>query len=366
MPPTMSKTREIRKINMIKTLRITSIIAAILAVGFFTFPAAFGSRNDKGIKQFLSLPSVVEEFRKARGDKHGGDKDQISPLLKEAKAFGNYLNPPKSAKKTKTVRKPPPRGTVLPPPPEPPRTTAKFKLIATSCYASRPELSLALIDEVGKGRHWVRESSVVGHLTIEQIKDGLIVVKGAKRTYEIPAQARPQLRSLLADSAPVSMGPSSQIRSKPGPALGSSKVGSAAATDAGVTSSDETQQMSFEGQAALAEKIFAEIAAMSLERRTEPNKTGLGHGTKVNTEVMEKVLSNFRTMRISGKEAKKLGNLGQKLKDAPKDVEQDPNRPKSHKIEKSTEKSWTKRKSKTSSRPKRQTTPRGRPQKRRK
>jgi len=337
---------------MIKTLRITSIIAAILAVGFFTFPAAFGSRNDKGIKQFLSLPSVVEEFRKARGDKHGGDKDQISPLLKEAKAFGKYLDPPKPAKKIRTVRKPPPRGTVLPPPPEPPRPTPKFKLIATSCYASRPELSLALIDEVGKGRHWVRESSVVSHLTIEQIKDGLIVVRGAKRTFEIPAQARPQLRSLLADSAPVSMGPSSQIRSKPGPALGPSEVGSAAATHASITSSDEIQQMSFKEQTALAEKIFAELAARSVEGWAEPNKTGSEHSNEESTEAMEKVLSDFSAMRISGKEAKKLGNLGQKLKDAPNDVEQDPNRPKSHKTEKSTRKVWTERKSKTSSRPK--------------
>ena len=68
MPPAMSKTKGIRKTDMIKTLRITSIIAVVLAGGLLVFPAIFGLRSDKEIEEFLSLPSVVEKFRQARGD----------------------------------------------------------------------------------------------------------------------------------------------------------------------------------------------------------------------------------------------------------------------------------------------------------
>jgi len=330
---------------MIKTLRITSIIAAVLAAGLFVFPAIFGLRSNEDIKNFLSLPSVVENIRKAKGDRDKGGEGQISPLVKQAQAFGLYLNPPKPVKQLTRTRKPD-KGDIVPKPP-PRRLTPKFKVIATSYYASHPELSLVLIDEPGKGRHWVRESTVVSHLTIEQIKDGLVVVRGAKGTFELAPEPRPLQRSLVAGSFPVSLETGGQARPEFTSALGPSEA--EAVTDAGdgITRS-ELEQMSPEEQAAYAQKIFAELAAMGTgERPIESDQTG----SEPNAGV-EKPVSDFEDMRISGKEAKKLGHLGQELKGGPGGVEQDPNRPKSRKTEKAARESWKRRKPKTLSRPK--------------
>ena len=329
---------------MIKTLRITSIIAAVLAAGLFVFPAIFGFRSDKEVEEFLNLPSVVEKFRQAKGDRYKGGEGEISPLVKYAQAFGLYLDPPRPLKTKKTAKRSKTPSGPDPPPPPPPPVSVKFKVIATSFSASRPELSLALIDAPGKGRHWVRQGSVVSHLAIEQIKDGLVVVSGAKGTFEIPAEARPRQRSLLAGSSPVSMGPSSTTRSEPVAALDSGGVESVAGTDAGITRS-ELEGMSPEEQAAYAERIFAELAAMMAERPPDESaKTDSGYGD----ESPGAIVPDVEAMRITGKEAKKLDRLGRELKGADEDVEQDPNRPKSRKVDKPSKKSWKARKPPTS------------------
>jgi hypothetical protein len=338
---------------MIKALRVTSIIAAVLAAGLFAFPAAFGFRSGEEIEQFLSLPGVVEKYRQERGSKPPGREDQISPLVAQAKAFGKYLNPPKTPKLPKKIRTSrDTKVTVVEPPSPPPRprVSAKFKVIATSYCESHPELSLALIDEPAKGRHWVRESAVVSHLTIEHIKDGLVVVKGTRGTSEIATEARPPRRNLLAGSSPVSPSTSSQIAPKPTPTSVSPEDRPAAGAGADAISS-ELEQMSAEEQAALAEKIFSELEAMLREHEGQNkfDKTDSEHSTKESTAETEKYISDLEAMRISGKEAKKLGHLGQELKETRKEVEQDPNQTKSPKTEGASKKQWKPRKPRKSS-----------------
>ncbi len=155
---------------MVRTLRITTIVAALLAAGFLVFSAVFGARGDKAIEEFLKSQGAIEQFQRAKGQKTEGES-QISPLVKQAQAFALYLNPP------------PPPEPIVPsgpqPPPQPKVTTPKFKLVGTSFYPLHPDLSLALIDEPGKGVYWVRQSGQIGHLVVEQIKDGVVVVKMA-------------------------------------------------------------------------------------------------------------------------------------------------------------------------------------------
>jgi len=334
---------------MIKTLRITSIIAVVLAGGLLVFPAIFGLRSDKEIEEFLSLPSVVEKFRQARGDEQKTTKDEISPLVAAARAFGKFLNPPATPRKV-VRRRPPPgsKGVLLPPPPPPPPVSAKFKLIATSVYAANPELSLALIDRPGKGRQWVKQGSVVSHLTIDQVKDGVVVLKGAKGTFEKGVEARPVQRSLIAGSSGVSLGTSGQSGSGPSPALVSAEAESVTTTDTGTPMTGQVQK-SPEEMAAMAAKMFAEMSAMT-QRHDESTKTGSGRAAEMNLEEMQDVFAEAMRieamMRISSKEAKKLGDLGQELEGVGQDLgPKDPNRPKSQKVEKSSKKPYKPRKS---------------------
>ena len=85
--------------NMIKTLRITSIVAAILAGVFFVFPVVYGVRSDEKVDVFLKSPGVREKFENA-ADKAKTSESRVSPLVEQAEAFALYLNPPKAAERT--------------------------------------------------------------------------------------------------------------------------------------------------------------------------------------------------------------------------------------------------------------------------
>jgi hypothetical protein len=166
---------------MIKTLRITSFLAAFIALGFFIFIAARGMAANENVENLLKLPGVAEQFQADSAGRSSADSEAETPLTKQAKAFALRINPP-----------PPPepvRPKSLPnetPRPQVP-VTAKFTLIGTSYHFGDETTSLALIDEVGKGLHWVKQGGKVGYLTIEKIGDGKVLINDNGRTYELTA-----------------------------------------------------------------------------------------------------------------------------------------------------------------------------------
>ncbi|MFA5238456.1 MAG: hypothetical protein WC476_01935 [Phycisphaerae bacterium] len=282
---------------MIKTLRITSIIAVVLAVVFFVFPAIFGVRGDKQIEQFLNAAGAIEEFKQAWGDKIADKRHEISPLVKQAEAFALYLNPPPSAPRAES-----PVSNGMPRPKA--AVTPKFKLVGTSLNVLHPELSLALIDEPGKGYHWIRQAGKVGHLVMEEVKDGLVVVRDGQSTFELTAE-RPEKISLLKTSS----------------------------SSGGRITGDDFPEMNAEEEAALTEeteaareKILAELNAM--QAGTEVLQTGL-EADETDSPKSEEIaaegkrpVSSLETMRISAREARKLGRLGRRLRN----VQREPNR----------------------------------------
>ena len=293
---------------MIKTLRITSIIAVVLAVVFFVLPAVFGFRGDKQIEQFLNSAGVIEGFREARGDKVEDERHEISPLVKQAEAFALYLNPPPKPKPEPSVSE----GKSEPRPVGP--VTAKFKLVGTSRYALHPELSLALIDEPGKGLYWVRQFSKVGHLIIEQVKDGLIVVRDGKSTFELVAE-RPEKRSLL--KANSSSG--GRITSGKPPEI-----------DAEVQMSAEEKEMTeAEMKKALAELDAMQAEPEAVQADVEVGETDSGSKAKEIAAARKRSIPDLETMRISAREARGLGRLGRRLKN----VQRGPNRVENNRAE---------------------------------
>ena len=61
-------------------------------------------------------------------------------------------------------------------------------------------MSLVLIDEPGKGPHWTKQASEVGHIRIEQIKEGFVVVGSNKQNFELRIQSRPETNKLLKET----------------------------------------------------------------------------------------------------------------------------------------------------------------------
>lgn len=182
---------------MIRTLKITSIATAFLAICSLGLSIAFGLRPDPEMAKFLETTGAIEKF-KAAAAQHPEDQSRLSPLVKQAQAFALLINPPEPPK---PKRKPKPTEAVKPPTPKPPVVQAKFDLIGICHYPSHPDRSLALIDEPGKGIHWVKQSGKVGHLIIEQIKKTSLIYRDGQRTQELLVPKRTAKKSLLKSAA---------------------------------------------------------------------------------------------------------------------------------------------------------------------
>jgi len=263
---------------MIKTLRITSILAVLLVCGLLAVLFIFQKRSDPKAEELLKTESAVEKFSKTQNIMAAKKDTQVSPLVKQAQAFATFLNPPKP--------EPSPEERQAELEIRPQVVTSKFTLIGTSLNAVRPEMSMALIDEPGKGTYWVKQAAQVGHLTIEQIKSGLVVVNDNGKTSEIVAE-RPEKISLLrnppAEGAPV-----------------------APATTEGSAPPPPEMEIPMEQIATELAEIEKQVAAGTLDPNTAAEKTDA---------VMEKYTAEFDAARsrINTEEAKNIDRLGAQL-----------------------------------------------------
>jgi hypothetical protein len=288
---------------MINTLRIISFIAAVLAVVFFVFPIVYGVDRDKNVEEFLKTPEVREKFESAADSRINKGKDLTSPLVKQAKVFAAYLNPKPTEK---AYSKASGRSKIKNPLP----VTPKFKLLCTSYCEEDPNISLALIDEPGKGRHWVKPSSKVGHLYIDQIEDGLIVVGGGKEPFELGIEES-TVKSLShgRSRSPGSLKkPASPVSNRSTPSV--SKVTQTLPTK---------KEPDEEERNARAKALIKKLRGLQKDTVSD-NASGIDDKDKA--ERIERLISQYQSTRISPEEAKKLGNLGKTLKDD----KSDPNR----------------------------------------
>jgi hypothetical protein len=300
---------------MTKTLRITSIIAAAIAVAIFVLPAVFGGRIDPEVKKFLDAPGVVEKFKEARGAQNAEAQSQVPPLVMQAQAFALYLNPPP----------PPPEPTPAPAAviqaqaPRPKMVTPKFKLIGTSFYALHPEMSLALIDEPGKGLRWVRQAGKIEHLVIEKVENGKIIIRDGQRTEELAAE-RPPVKSLVKSKMPQASATPEAIIPPPAGEQPQVPVETAVAVE-----TNEIAEDSPEAQAER-QRFLDEITAMEkeLEKKAKSDNADSNEGDKDTVEATKELLSEIQSRSVSKEEANNLEDLGQQLKEARKEPNQPP------------------------------------------
>lgn len=191
---------------MIKTLKITGILAVVSVLAMVSLLGTLALRGDQQAKDFLSTGGVIENFQHTDSGRTK-DQDQKSPLVLEAHKFALRLNPPKPKSVVKSVNKNvtqkdpgsrrlsgPPSGPPAPPIPK----RASFKLMATCKYQLDPTRSLALLDLAAKGTKWFRQGEKVGHLILQEIKDGSVVLyQNGKLNSEIFTPTSKTVRSLL-------------------------------------------------------------------------------------------------------------------------------------------------------------------------
>jgi len=175
---------------MIKVIKISSILITIAIINIIALSVVSASDNSKGSTKNAIFKGVLAEFKRNQKNKSKTDDSVISPLVKEAYAFAEYLNPTI----IKTTTRPINRGRIDPgvaPPPTqggsktPPR--GNFALVATCVNRSNPDMSAALLAETGKNsnRWYWQGEKIDSYRHIKEISNGVIVVDDGAKTYDL-------------------------------------------------------------------------------------------------------------------------------------------------------------------------------------
>ena len=285
-----------------------------LAIVLVVFSVVFGVRTDTDVVKLLDEPNIIEKFNKSAGNKTTRVDSEISPLVKQAGSFALYLNPPKPLAPRPVKGR---TGTIK----RPPAATPKFTVVATSYYKDRPELSIAMIDEPGKGHSWVRQGGQVGHLFVEQIKDGVVVVKDGNGTFELIAEEKPYLSLLegapsvglkAADSASRATAKIDTESAKPAPAK--SPVSSRRAVPRATLPKAPQARKTDEKESAMNE--LAEKLAQ-LQRTFKSDRSGSEYTSQEKAAMMTTLIEDFKASRssdLSEEEAERIDILGKELK----------------------------------------------------
>ena len=137
-------------------------------------------------------PTIVEIFKGLGNILKESEQEKIFPLVSQAGEFALIIDPPKPPE-AKVDEKPQPRIT-----PSPvalaPKPSAKFKLLSTSYNRDRPEDSVALISEPGKGEHWAKVGDIIGNFVLEEIKSGVIIYRYGNQANEMAVEIKPPVR----------------------------------------------------------------------------------------------------------------------------------------------------------------------------
>jgi len=133
--------------------------------------------------------SIIEKFKQLDNLQAQNDKEVVSPLVKQSGEYALIINPPAPPKPKEE-----PKELIKPREFQLPRTSPKFKILATSCNRTRPEDSIALISEPGRGEHWVKVGDPIGRFVLEKIEHGSIIYRYGNQSSEMAVETKPPVR----------------------------------------------------------------------------------------------------------------------------------------------------------------------------
>ena len=270
----------------------------MLAIAIFSLPVIYGDRTDENIEKFLNSPGVIEKFKENTGNRTQIPTNQVPPLVQQAQDFALILNPPRPEHPRNIGKNNNVARTIVEPPPI---LSPKFTVEGTSYYKQNPALSLALINEPGKGTYWVRQSSIVNHLLIEQVKDGVVIVKNGEETFELKTAEKKGFPAAPGRTSPL-------IRSNP--PGGNERTVTPAPTRVNTSKTSKT-----ENDAERAQKVQELFEKIKLIDAANKNPDNPMPSTEERAAKIQKLITDFKNsnINIDDEEAQKLTNLGQML-----------------------------------------------------
>lgn len=177
---------------MIKIIQISSIAALGLAVGIFAAPFIFETGGFKNSDKLLKMPSILDEFQKLNRDNNSQVDEDSSPLVKQAREFSLYLDPPAPAPTSPSPGSRRPRTVDVAP--QRTRTTSSFfRVLGTSFKDNDPNRCYALIDKPGEGMKWVKPGDSIGHYTVEGVESGVLRLDDGSQVAEMEVEKQPKV-----------------------------------------------------------------------------------------------------------------------------------------------------------------------------
>jgi len=263
------------------------------------------------IEQFLDSPSAREKFEKEFDKKTKTGVSQESPLVKQAEAFALYLNPIKQAAFQKV-----PKGAKPPNIASKVKVSPQFTVLATIVYPDDPTLSQVLINEPGTGRHWVRQSTMVGHLFVEEVKDGLVVLKSGDEIQNLAISEKAETESTGKPSTAPSLR-NSQSSTKP-----KSTAFSRAASNVTRTRNIPARTQKSPSDEKRVDELVDKLKDLQQQSVTNDDDSDIDPEEQEQRKArIQELISKFKSTSVSAEESEKLDNMGEELND----IEEDPN-----------------------------------------
>jgi len=303
---------------MVNTLRITSVVAILIAGVVLVLVlgpqslvpkllAKFAMGSDEEVARILDAPSVKDRFIENQGNLNQS-REATPPLVKQAEIFAGIIDPPERGG---AKPKPPGQGGSTPgkrvTPPVP--SSAKFNLVGTAYAASDPDGSFAYIRLADDTCQWVRRGEEVGHLVVKEIRDrSIIYSEDGHSDAEMSVESVPETSSLLetpgtaavpteADEVPAQPG-AGRITGPPTPRSPRSwkpPSRSTARPNANINP-EERDKM---------EEL--------VNRIRESKAAGSATSPEERAAMMKKLMSEFKSSRISDEEAEDVEDRGREL-----------------------------------------------------
>jgi len=177
---------------MVNTLRITSVLAAGLAIALISFSVVYGFRSDTNVDALLESPTVLEQLEENKDTRPQQTNTKESRLVVQAKKFALHLNPPARPVQRPTGGK---AGAITVRPTTPPPPPAKFQVVGIS-HSTDPNLSRAMISEAGTAPRWVCLEDSIGHHTVIAINETGITLSN---NQEVAMEQRPHISLVMAE-----------------------------------------------------------------------------------------------------------------------------------------------------------------------
>lgn len=180
---------------MILMMRISSVLALALGCFLLAVAAVCWWDDRPGTAWMREIPAIADRLAEA-GRRSPGSSSVTSPLIAQAQAFADHLNPPGSPESSPAPQEPAPASEVAEATVAP---AATLKLHATSCYPEQPGRSMALVSATGvqtQDQRWVKEGSQFGSFHIHEIRRGGIIYREGDLMHEVaidPGVKRPSL-----------------------------------------------------------------------------------------------------------------------------------------------------------------------------